>query len=176
MQQIAELLQPLEERIRSKLIPSLIGDAMPPSDTERDLWALPTRYGGMGIENPMREASHKRQESLETIEQLNNLIKSSDRDSKVCEQDQKNLKAGVRKTREARKKTEAQRIRAALPPEMQRAMDVAQERGAAAVLSASSSKVWVRVSDETRFSRSNLHALQETYSNAVLLTTAFRFF
>jgi hypothetical protein len=136
MQQIAELLQPLEDKIRSKFIPSLIGDGMPISDTERDLWALPTRYGGMGIENPMREASHKRQECLETTEQLKNLIKSSDRDSKVCEQDQKNLKAAVRKTREARKKTEAQRIRAALSPEMQRAMDVAQERGASAVFSA----------------------------------------
>src|SRR5579863_2708859 len=92
--------------------------------------------GGMRIENPMREASHKRQECLETTEHLKNLIKSSDRDSKVCEQEQKTLKAAVKKNRDARKKAEAQRIRAALPAEMQRAMDVAQERGASAVFSA----------------------------------------
>ena len=44
-------LQPLEDVIRCVLIPALIGRA-PPNDFERDLFALPPRWGGLGLYNP----------------------------------------------------------------------------------------------------------------------------
>ena len=96
---------------------------------------FPTRHGGMGIENPASEAFHKRQESLEITEQLKVLIKSSERELKIDLQAQKSLKAVVKKRRDARKKAEADEVREGLPEEMQRAMDVAQEKGASAVFS-----------------------------------------
>ena len=42
------LLEPLEQFIRSKLIPAWTGRA-PPNDLERELFALPERLGGLGI-------------------------------------------------------------------------------------------------------------------------------
>ena len=44
-------MQPLEDIIRSKLIPNLTGRSAP-SDTERELFSLPARLGGMGLINP----------------------------------------------------------------------------------------------------------------------------
>ena len=41
---------PLENAIRQKLIPAIIGRNV--SDSERRLLALPVRLGGMGIQNP----------------------------------------------------------------------------------------------------------------------------
>ena len=48
---ISHLMQPLDDIIRSKLIPNLTGRCVP-SDTERELFSLPARLGGMGLTNP----------------------------------------------------------------------------------------------------------------------------
>ena len=48
---IGHLLQPLEELLRTKYIPTLTGRAAP-SDLERELLALPARLGGLGLLNP----------------------------------------------------------------------------------------------------------------------------
>ena len=48
---ISSLFQPLEDCIRQKLIPSIIGRNV--SDTERSIISLPVRYGGLGIANPV---------------------------------------------------------------------------------------------------------------------------
>ncbi|XP_065918834.1 uncharacterized protein [Dysidea avara] len=53
---ISEALQPLEDNIRLVLIPTLMG-CSPPNDTIRKLFALPPRYGGLGIINPTLIAS-----------------------------------------------------------------------------------------------------------------------
>ena len=51
---IAELFRPLENVIRDTLIPAVVGRQV--SDLERRLLALPTRFGGLGIQNPMETA------------------------------------------------------------------------------------------------------------------------
>ena len=48
---ISDLFAPLEEIIREKLIPAVIGRKVP--DVERRVLALPVRYGGLGISNPV---------------------------------------------------------------------------------------------------------------------------
>ena len=45
------MFQPLEDEIRESLIPALCG--RPVSDIERRILALPYRYGGLGIVNPV---------------------------------------------------------------------------------------------------------------------------
>jgi len=50
---IDDLFQPLEECIRHTFIPAVTGH-LSPGNLERDLLALPTRIGGMGIVNPVR--------------------------------------------------------------------------------------------------------------------------
>ena len=47
---IDDLFTPLEEAIRDRLIPSLLGRKV--SNIERRILALPVRYGGLGIRNP----------------------------------------------------------------------------------------------------------------------------
>ena len=47
---ISHLFLPLEDTIRDKLIPAIVGKQV--SDLERRILALPVRMGGMGIENP----------------------------------------------------------------------------------------------------------------------------
>jgi len=51
---IADLYQPLEQAIRLKFLPSLTGQS-PFSDVTRDLMALPTRLGGLGIVDPSKQ-------------------------------------------------------------------------------------------------------------------------
>ena len=47
---IDDLFTPLEEAIRDKLIPSLVGRKV--SNIERRILALPVWYGGLGLHNP----------------------------------------------------------------------------------------------------------------------------
>ena len=58
------ILQPLEDCIRSQLIPALTGKA-PPNDTDRELLALPARLGGLGIVNTTELSSLEYQASID---------------------------------------------------------------------------------------------------------------
>ena len=57
--QMQEPLGPLEGAIRTKLLPALLGDSTPLSDVERELFALPCKYGGLAINNPVADACHR---------------------------------------------------------------------------------------------------------------------
>ena len=52
---IKDFLQPLEDVIHQSFIPELFGRP-PCSPTERDLYALPVRLGGLGLINPCSAA------------------------------------------------------------------------------------------------------------------------
>ena len=52
---IQENLQPLENTIHSTFIPAVTGRS-PPNDSERTLFALPTRLGGLGLADPSIQA------------------------------------------------------------------------------------------------------------------------
>src|SRR6056300_1901508 len=71
------LQQPLEDAIRKSFIPALLGESIgyAISDIQRDLFALPARLGGLAIDNPVIEAKHKHQESVELSQSLKDLIK-----------------------------------------------------------------------------------------------------
>ena len=53
---ISDMMIPLEETIRHKLIPAITGrNAV--SDIERDVLAMPSRLGGMGMVNPTKSCA-----------------------------------------------------------------------------------------------------------------------
>ena len=52
--EISHLFKPLEECIREKLIPALIGRKV--NDVEREIFTLPVRLGGINIRNPVDTA------------------------------------------------------------------------------------------------------------------------
>ena len=64
---IEHLFVPLEDAIREKLIPAIIGRKI--SNTERRIFGLPVRYGGMGIRNPS-QASHEFESSTKITDNL----------------------------------------------------------------------------------------------------------
>ena len=53
---LEELFKPLEDAIRQQFLPSLTGQN-PFSDADRNLMALPVRFGGLGIINPSQQCT-----------------------------------------------------------------------------------------------------------------------
>ena len=70
---ISELLQPLEDAIRSKLIPALT-EGRNVTDDERLLLSLPARLGGMGIISPMRMSDMENEFSNDATSVLTSAI------------------------------------------------------------------------------------------------------
>ncbi len=70
---IGPLLQPLEDITRTKLLPALSGKPAP-SDTERELLALPARLGGIGLTNPTTTSDLAYSTSKQVSAPLYNLI------------------------------------------------------------------------------------------------------
>ena len=70
---IGNLLQTLEDTLRQRFIPALTGRPAP-SDTERELLALPARIGGLGIANPAATAEREHQASMQLSSPLVMLI------------------------------------------------------------------------------------------------------
>ena len=54
MQGTKDLFQPIEDILREKFIPAIIGRKV--SDIERKILALPVRFGGIGLLNPVETA------------------------------------------------------------------------------------------------------------------------
>ena len=69
---ISDLMVPLENVIRRTLIPALVGRQV--SDEEREITALPVRYGGLGIKKPEDDCDHEYQASKEITRELKDAI------------------------------------------------------------------------------------------------------
>ena len=62
MPRTSQLFQPLEDAIRAVLIPSLLRRSV--NDLERDILALPARFGGLGLYKPTEECQMAHENSL----------------------------------------------------------------------------------------------------------------
>ena len=73
---IGHLLQPLEELLRTKFIPSLTA----PSDLERELLALPARLEGLGLLNPSHLSTTEYSASMKVTQPLvDDIIKQDEK-------------------------------------------------------------------------------------------------
>ena len=70
---IESLLQPLEDAIRQCFIPALTNRPAP-GDLERELLALPTRLGGLGLVNPVAQSDDAYEASVNITAPLAALI------------------------------------------------------------------------------------------------------
>ena len=126
---ISPLLRPLDDALRSDLLPALTG--RPPSgDLECTMFALPARLGGLGIGIPSRNAACELHSSQLVTSVLRDHILSQDPDygSDIINK-QLESKALVRQENNARRSTEADEISGLLPDSMRRAVDLAKEKG-----------------------------------------------
>lgn len=69
---IKALFQPLEDCIRDRFLPALIGRSI--SDLERRILALPVRFGGIGVANPVECCEREYTSSMVVTENLTDLI------------------------------------------------------------------------------------------------------
>ena len=136
MRQVADLMQPIENIIREKFLPALFGNGTTVGDHERKLYALPGRLGGLGVDNPVLSAPHMYAESVQFTQPLKELLVTSTKDLTIDEEVQKKLKTSIKQGRETRLLAEAKALRVLVSPQLQRAMDLAQEKGASAVVTA----------------------------------------
>ena len=132
---ISDLFQPLEDAIRNRLIPAIVGRDV--SDLERKLLALPYRYGGLGILNPKDTADREYRASKDITANLTGLIHQQDMDvSHMDREAVAAVKASLKKTKEERLKQEYESVVAELDMKAKRLVEAACEKGASSWLSA----------------------------------------
>ena len=127
------LLQPLEEAIRTKLIPTLTGQS-PLNDNVRHLLALPARLGGMGIINPSDIAESQQHASTACCKPLVDLIIQQQGDFGTATQKQKDAMSQLRRGRQQAVKEKASTVLSELPEEQRRCAQLAQEKGSSSWL------------------------------------------
>ena len=128
-------LQPLEDVIRCVLIPALTGRA-PPNDFERDLFALPPRWGVLGLCNPICGASQEFSASLKITEPLCSLILHHDLLYSQVKAIQLSQKSSVRSLKQEYYSKCSTDLRQHLDPSLRLVLDLAVERGASTWLTA----------------------------------------
>jgi len=128
---ISSFFQPLEDAIRLQLFPSISGHPAC-SATERDLFSLPCRFGGLGLINPMKIADSQFNASQLITASLKELII----EQSVCAHppDVRSIKAQVHLDCQRTSKEFATDIRGHLPSQLQRAVDLNSEPGASSWL------------------------------------------
>ena len=130
---LEDLLHPLEKAIVKDFIPALTGKEV--TDEIRELLALPTRLGGLGISIPTQKSRSEYDASRIVTQPLVSAIinKVPTYDVNI-EAEQKAAKNEVRTKRKAELDQEAADVKLKMPFEMKRSMDMVQEKGASSWL------------------------------------------
>ena len=130
----SDLFQLLEDAITYQLLPSLTGRSSF-SDVERELLALPTRHGGLGILQPARSAGRQFEVCSEVTAPLVNLVLSQiPTYPKHVQLEQRQVKAKLRSQQRSDIAKEADALKPTLPKAKQMAMDQASEKEASSWL------------------------------------------
>ena len=126
---IGSLFHPLEHTLRSKLLPSLTSLCVP-DDVFRDLFALPSRHGGLGLPNHESLSSSQYSNSLSACKPFIDLVVSQGScipyDAFVTHS---NTKASIHKWNRQISKKSSESVRSRLSPQQQRLFDIANEKG-----------------------------------------------
>ena len=128
----------MDDFLRTNLIPAITGRS-PPNDLEYDLFALPAQLGGLGIHIPSKNAYREQQSSEKVTLSLSNHILDQYREYGYdIINDQLQNKAYVSKDNKKRNQEEADKIYGRLSDRLQKAVDLAKEKGASTWLTCSS--------------------------------------
>ena len=130
---IDDLLLPLEAAIQQTLIPALTGRATC-SDLERELLALPARLGGMALANPATKAGEIFAASEEFTMPLVALIVSQESNQVIEAGQIMSIKQDIRHKNRQKQDKKAKEVYDHLSPHLQRAVDLAKEKGSSSWL------------------------------------------
>jgi len=123
-------LQSLEDAIRLEFIPALTGQNHL-SDELRNLLALPTRTGGLGLNNPVREADIQFQTSVKVTAPLVRLVLQQSRvypTEAMAELSE--IKSEIRQEKQHELASTEASVFETLPNSLRRAKELASEKGA----------------------------------------------
>ena len=129
---VCDAFQPLEDMIRQVFIPTLTG-CSPPSDSSQLLFALPARWGGLGIFVPTRCVSELAA-SRDVTEPLSQCILNHDLSFVEAVASQQARKALLRKAKSEHCSTQFAELYQQLGPSLRHAIDLATVRGASSWL------------------------------------------
>ena len=131
---ISELLVPVEDVIRHKLIPSIFNGRQC-SDDERLLFSLPVKLGGLGLVNVAEGSDAEFRYSTSVCTELADKIKAQDDTTAI---DQTKIKNAVQKIKAEKKKINEQKLaslREKMKPAERKANEISQSEGASIWLS-----------------------------------------
>lgn len=133
---LAEALQPLEDAIRQKFIPSLLGREV--NDLERELFSMPARYAGLSICNPTKQCDRQFANSEELTAPLLALLVIQERnlDPTALGKTQDAIRQAQKFKREDELKKQLEDIRSKVSPSLQLAIKLATEKGASSWVTA----------------------------------------
>ena len=124
---ISDLLLPLDNAIRSLLLPELTGQP-PPSDLLTRLFALPAR---LGIKIPSMASEREYQSSLQATSALsNNILLQTDKYTEDTLTAQLHAKSSIRSNNSSHNSNTAKSICSLIPEYLKKAVSLAQEQGA----------------------------------------------
>ena len=131
---ISNLLVPLDDLLRTHLFPALTGRP-PPNDLECALFDLPARLGGLGIRLPSKHAEREFQSSQLVTRPLKEAILNQEvsYSYEIVVEQSENRKCVSNQNR-SRSKEAADTLYQQLPPTLQKAMELAREKGASSWL------------------------------------------
>ena len=130
---LASLLQPLEDVIRDKFIPAIVGHHI--SDLERRILSLPTRLGGLGISNPIEMAPDQYQASKDVTKPLvQACLQGKGYEDKIIEEQLKAKRC--LKERKMTKSSKVNEVMLSSTHLQKRCLEMAQEKGASSWLNA----------------------------------------
>jgi hypothetical protein len=120
----------LENIIRMEFIPALTGNP-PPNNSDRDLFALPARLGGLSLRDPAKYSDQEFAASMLISEPLVKQIRVQHTDyAYECLANQVKAKATIHRLRREQVAQAAEELKSTLSNTRIRAMELAAERGA----------------------------------------------
>ena len=126
---IADSMKRLEELIRTKLLPAVIG-GQEISDELRAILQLPARMGGLGFADPNAEADWEYVNSQRITTQIAESIFQQNSQLEIDEKLQAELLKDLRKRKEERWKEYQERVNELLDEKMRRIIQLGSEKGA----------------------------------------------
>ena len=125
---ITYCLQPVEDIIRNEFIPAITGGNQC-SDKERDLLALPDRLGGFGLETIAKISTMEYESSRKMTKSLVESVIEQQIIFEVQEEEQKKLKAEIKKDRREYHQQNLDELRQSMNDGQRRQNDLIQEPG-----------------------------------------------
>ena len=133
IENISELLQPIEETLRHKVISAITGKSNI-NDIKRKPFALPARLGGLGFDIPTEIADQLYATSTAISQPLKDAIRNGGGNEDLIDAKQDKASKLMKEKNRNQKKRTAAEISDQLPSTMKKAVELAQEKGASAWL------------------------------------------